>query len=253
MNWYYIDESVTTGDRRQGPFSKEEIIERENRGMITAETLVWHTGRENWEPWKKFREELDQEKANEIIQQTLEALIREKQVQVEKPHYAGFWIRAFAYTIDMCILTILASVTMIILSSTGLLDTEAANAFLALPPEELANGNKLMEIFEIRGMKLFLWLSSAIQFLYFFLFNWRLDATPGKLILKIKIIKADGTRLGAKGSLIRFFCSTLSSFSFIYLYGLAYIVALVDSEKRTFHDWVAKTRVVYKANKKSEK
>lgn len=246
MNWYYIDESITSGDRRKGPFSKEEIIDWENRGVINDKTLVWHTGLEDWKPWKKFKEELDREKANEIIQQTLDAIIKEKKLEQAKPRYAGFWIRTLAYTIDVFFLTILASIVMIVLQGTGLLDTEAANAFLALPPEELAQEDKLLEIFQIPGMMLFLWITSAVQFLYFFIFNWRFDATPGKIILKLKIIKADGSRLGAKGSLLRFFCGTLSSFSFIYLYGLAYIVALVDSEKRTFHDWVAKTRVIYK-------
>ncbi|MBQ5610428.1 MAG: RDD family protein [Fibrobacteraceae bacterium] len=250
MNWYYIDESITSDDRRQGPFSKEDILELAERKIITAETLIWHTGLADWKLWKELKLEIEKEQANVIIQQTLEALIQEKKLQVKQNQFAGFWIRAFAYSIDICILTIIACITMILLHYSGLLDTAAISAFFSLSPEELQDNDKLLELFQARGMQLFLWLTSITQFLYFFLCNWKFDATPGKLLLKIKIIRADGTRLGLTGSLLRFFCASLSSFSFVYLYGLAYIVALVDPEKRTFHDWVAKTRVVYKNSEK---
>ena len=47
MKWFYIDESITEGDRRQGPFSIDEIRNLAKEGKITSSTLVWHSGEES--------------------------------------------------------------------------------------------------------------------------------------------------------------------------------------------------------------
>ena len=64
MNWYYIDESITSDDRRQGPFSKEDILELVERKIITDETLVWHTGLADWKLWKELKAEIEKESIN---------------------------------------------------------------------------------------------------------------------------------------------------------------------------------------------
>lgn len=251
MNWFYIDESITEGDRRQGPFTTEEILEKSRSGEIKAETLVWHSGMEAWAAWGEQAESKRSEEADALIQKTLEALIREKErAQAEqKRHYAGFWIRALAYIIDSVFIGILAMVLVFALSSLGLLDFEAANKLIEAG-NIFTDPERINQLMEVRGMDLVITASTILQFLYFVLFTWRYAATPGKRLLKIKVIGARGERLGLSGSVIRYLCSVLSSFSFIYFYGLAYVIAAVDPEKRTFHDWLARTRVIYSEQEK---
>ena len=56
MIWYYIDESVTDGERRKGPYNIDEIRDFVKNGTIKEETLVWHSGMESWTPWKDTEE-----------------------------------------------------------------------------------------------------------------------------------------------------------------------------------------------------
>ncbi len=250
MEWYFIDESVTEGDRRKGPFSDEEIKEKAAAGEIKAETLVWHTGEENWRPWKEHEEVLNTEATNEIIQQTLEAIIRDKQLKAElKPRYAGFWIRALAYSIDFVILSFFASLAMYIMNILGIIDVAQANEILGESLENLADMDKVNKFLSVPGVETFVIACSIIQAAYFIIFNWLFSGTPGKIFLKLKIVRKDGEKLGLKGAVIRYVCSFLSSVSLVYFYGLAYIIAMVDPEKRTFHDWLARTRVVFTDNK----
>lgn len=247
MDWYYIDETITSGDRRIGPLSDDEIKGKAKEGVIKAETLVWHSGEENWRAWKEHEKELDAEATNEIIQQTLEAIIKEKERQAAvKPRFAGFWVRALAYAIDMIALSCVASIVMYMMSAFGLIDLATANEIMGNDIENLANADMLTAFMQVRGIEEFIVFCSVMQFVYFVGFTWLYSATPGKILLKLKVVSKDNQKLGLKGAIIRYLCSFISSLSLIYLYGLAYVVAAVDPEKRTFHDWLARTRVVYK-------
>ncbi len=256
MKWFYIDESVTDGDRRQGPHSTEEMREFVLNGKITAQTQVWHYGMESWQTWNAQQEaketikDKNNEEAKILIQQTLEALIKEKEStqKIKVATFAGFWIRSLAYLIDFSILMILTSVIFWLLSNTGVLDADAVNAFFSQDAENIAaltNPDFLMQLTEIRGMEFFILICSVVQFAYFVLFTTFYSATPGKLVLKLKIIRANGQKLGFSGAVIRYFCSMLSSAISVSLYGIAYVIAIVDPEKRTLHDWLAKTRVIH--------
>ena len=74
MKWFYIDTSITDGDRRQGPYSIDEIRDFVNEGKIKDETLVWHTGEANWKAWKDFPEasEPPEPSEEELLKQTIE-------------------------------------------------------------------------------------------------------------------------------------------------------------------------------------
>lgn len=48
MNWYYA-----AGSERKGPLEEGEFFGLVERGMITADTLVWKQGMENWQPYGK--------------------------------------------------------------------------------------------------------------------------------------------------------------------------------------------------------
>jgi uncharacterized RDD family membrane protein YckC len=71
----------------------------------------------------------------------------------------------------------------------------------------------------------------------------RFGATPGKLLLGIKVVRKDGEPLGTG----RAFARPLAEFlSFIICY-VGYLFAFFDRERRALHDHIAGTRVVLRA------
>lgn len=67
-------------------------------------------------------------------------------------------------------------------------------------------------------------------------------ATPGKLLCGLQVVRSDGSRLTYGRATGRFFGRFLSRFTLF----LGYLMAPADPEKRTLHDLVCDTRVVYK-------
>jgi uncharacterized RDD family membrane protein YckC len=67
-------------------------------------------------------------------------------------------------------------------------------------------------------------------------------STPGKLILKIKVIRMDGSPVGYGLATGRYFANILSAL----ILGIGYIMAAFDKVyAQTLHDKICKTRVVY--------
>lgn len=66
-------------------------------------------------------------------------------------------------------------------------------------------------------------------------------ATPGKKILGMKLVKADGKPVNFATILVRFLFSYVSAFCFL----LGYIWTIFDAKKQTWHDKVAGTYVVH--------
>ncbi|MFA5139810.1 MAG: RDD family protein [Elusimicrobiota bacterium] len=80
----------------------------------------------------------------------------------------------------------------------------------------------------------FLWLAYST----FFLVLW--SATPGKKILKLRVVTLDGRALDWKIALVR----TLFTFVSFAIAALGYLWALWEKDRRTWHDLIAGTRVV---------
>ena len=119
MKWFFIDESITDGERRQGPFSIDEIHEFVKIGKIVDETQVWRSGEENWKPWKEFAQQEAMERAkldsdrDELLQNTIKAL--EEAIESDKlkiRRFAGFFTRAFAYLVDNVILGLIGGIAL---------------------------------------------------------------------------------------------------------------------------------------------
>jgi len=76
--------------------------------------------------------------------------------------------------------------------------------------------------------------------LYGGLLVWRFGATPGKMILKIRVVDySTGEKIGADKSFLRAFFSLVSLFML-----LGYAWALWEKDKRTWHDIIAGTKSV---------
>ena len=85
-------------------------------------------------------------------------------------------------------------------------------------------------------------ITIGIELVFTWFFVWRFQGTPGKLLFGLKIVHADGSRLGPVRILFRFFGEMVNRM----LFCLGYLFAAADDQKRTMHDFMADTRVVYK-------
>lgn len=80
----------------------------------------------------------------------------------------------------------------------------------------------------------------VISFLYFVLFNSLLGQTPGKIAMSIRILKADGSKIGVGTAIVRYLIQNLLG---ALTCGLINLVIIFNSENRGVHDQVAGTVV----------
>lgn len=86
---------------------------------------------------------------------------------------------------------------------------------------------------------------------YFVVLEGRFGYTPGKWLLKLRVLKDDGTRIGYVESLLRNLPKLIGSFSLLALDALLMVILFRKDRQRGF-DKIARTIVVHK-NKKEEK
>ena len=258
MKWFFIDESITDGERRQGPYSIEEIRDFVKQGKIIDETLVWHSGMENWISWKEASEKLEkdsfgiQPEQEEILENTIKALEEMIEANKQKKMFAGFLIRALAFITDNFILGIIGGIVLFVLTQAGIYDLDAiqqATGTYLQDPMSAESMNKLMEAPRM-GSLLSIW--SVIQAIYFIVFHAVFSATPGKMLLHIHVETVEGNKLTWGASIARYLCSIITQFTLI-LYGLGYLVVCVDPKRRALHDWIARTFVVFDTPKVKRK
>lgn len=99
------------------------------------------------------------------------------------------------------------------------------------------------EGFELQGKPAFLALGLFVlcSFAYFFLTEWLLGGSPGKLLCGLRVRNVDGSRCGLIGALIRNFLRPVDALMF-YLVGL--VLILTSEKKQRLGDRVGGTIVV---------
>lgn len=134
--------------------------------------------------------------------------------------YGGFWIRFLALLIDVVILgAVFAAVAFVF----GIFLATTRNVGVAL-------GSLGLMYMGAIGL-------SMVYECYFLVNN---GATPGKMVLGLKVITPDGGGITWGRAIGRFFAKGLSG---MILY-IGYIIAGFDLEKRALHDHLAGTRVI---------
>ncbi len=237
MAWYYVD-----GQERVGPVAEADFEGLVAAGQVTATTLVWREGMADWVTYRQALAAqstaggLGQAAAPAVAfcsqcgqRHNLDNLITYEGVQVcaackpaffQRIHegqsplaatdfrYAGFWIRLVAVLLDGLIVQI-----------------------VNLPLRLLAAGDSSIEL-----------LSWPITILYYTVFVGMYGGTPGKLILGLRVVVSDGTKVSYLRAFGRYWAYMLSMLTL----GIGYIIAGFDSQKRALHDHICNTRVVWK-------
>ena len=247
MTWYYL-----IGSQPTGPVEEPEIDRLFNHGTITLGTRVWRQGLQTW---KSFAEAFNRPavtcfKCKRLYSPDLSVRygslslcqdckdiffqqIREGLSPETTGIYGGFWIRAGAYMIDQIALFLVRLPFEI-----------ALRAYVFWETFRLASGNTPRPFWQSQGVLLAYGLYFVFILLlslaYYVFFVGRYGATPGKMALKLRIVRSDLSKVSYLRALGRYFAQGLSG---MLLY-IGYIMAGFDSEKRALHDYLCDTRVI---------
>jgi uncharacterized RDD family membrane protein YckC len=150
--------------------------------------------------------------------------IRPGAATVTAVRYGGFWLRFVAVWIDSIILgTLLTPIQMMLGPVFG---------------PSMAGENSHGASLAFAGL---IWLVfSAVSVTYYTYFLSQKSATPGKMLLGLKVITADGGRISVARAIARYFAHLLSTLTL----GIGYIMAAFDFQKRALHDHICSTRVI---------
>jgi uncharacterized RDD family membrane protein YckC len=146
-------------------------------------------------------------------------------------HYGGFWMRLGARFIDSFVLmTPILILAAVLVPNLLRVRGDASNPALAA----------------------FSLIFSLMLFLAVILYEVLLlryyGATVGKMACGLKVVRSDGRSLGWGVSFGRFFMSNVEGIPYLnlVLMPISGIMTGVDKEKRSLHDRVCDTRVIYK-------
>jgi uncharacterized RDD family membrane protein YckC len=258
MAWYYADNG-----RQVGPIEEPALDELVHAGVVRDDTLVWREGMANWQPHSAVRGSRTAQPLPPVPPAPAAAgnaycsecgrpfppdqllnlgtasvcaqckpiylqRVREGGQAIGARRYAGFWIRFVALIIDGIILGV---VNFIVTIPFGIL---TAGAALSGDPTTLISAG-----LGLLGMRLL--IGAALNLAYSVYFISTRGATPGKMVLNLKVIRSDGSPVSAGRAAGRYFAQVLSGMILF----IGYIIAAFDSEKRALHDHLADTRVIY--------
>ena len=124
--------------------------------------------------------------------------------------YAGFWIRFLAAILDVVIIGI----------PIGLLQLGLAFATGIVSLTYLLELAAIVLVVYMDGVK---------------------GGTPGKLILKLRIVNEQNQIIGVPTAILRYICKILSGI----ILGIGYFMIAFTEKKQGLHDKIAKTYVIY--------
>lgn len=244
-SWFFVKDG-----QRNGPIGRAELDARIAEGAVDTGTLVWRTGMAAWAPAGSVPElglpppvpppplppspvdtgRTDEEAglrawAAERAQERTRKELAEARV-ASGLDYAGFWVRFAARFIDG---VILGGASLLVEQVVAMLWFDGV---VPMPPDDWANWFRMLAI--TAPVNLVIVLAYSVYFIR------RHEATPGKRMLGLRVVRADGSRLGAGRVIGRYFAEQLSGLVFL----AGYVMAAFDEEKRTLHDLMCDTRVV---------
>jgi uncharacterized RDD family membrane protein YckC len=143
--------------------------------------------------------------------------------------YGGFWIRVAAKIVDGIVLAVLQALFLVPMSIFMFKSGSIGPGEQGITAMTAMSG----------GMNI---LSIVIGAAYTSFFIGKFRATPGKMIFKMVVVMPDGGDVSYMRALGRHFAEWISGI----ILGIGYLMAAFDSQKRTLHDRICSTRVVFK-------
>ena len=143
-------------------------------------------------------------------------------VKIDALPKAGFWMRLVATIIDAFIVFVLQF----------LLGSLLALAGFAAAGQQGSAGN-IAILVQLFGF--------ALSFVYYVVFTGHCGQTPGKMALRIKVIRRDGSPLSYGRAAFR---EIPAKFISGIIFGIGYLMVAFDDQKQGLHDRMADTYVI---------
>jgi len=242
MDWYYAQ-----GAERLGPLTEEQFQQAVGAGTVNSATLVWREGMAQWLPYGQVAvggvavaeggvcsqcrrnfptDELVSYEGHVVCAEckpTFLQRIREGVISPVVLRYAGFWIRFVAVFIDGILLQVINLVLTFLFMGT---------IFASRYSQSGATGAFILMTV----------LQYAIIISYETIMVGRYGATLGKMAVGVRVVRADGGRVGYGRAFGRYFAKIVS---YIILL-IGFIIAGFDSQTPALQDYMCDTRVIKK-------
>jgi uncharacterized RDD family membrane protein YckC len=260
MKWYYAE-----GGKQLGPVEESALDDLVRQGVVRDDTLVWREGMAAWQRHAAVRgpspgsaapppsvpvpggdtrycsecgrpfpaSQLTSYGDVSVCGQCQPAY-SQRQSGAGR-HFGGFWMRFLAVIIDAIIIGVVSAIIRIPLGLAGL----GVGAGLGRNPDPNQVLAALPALMSLIGLSFLIQMALSLAYDVYFLTTK--GATPGKMALGLKVTRADGGPISAGLAIGRYFAKILSSLTFC----IGFIIAGFDREKRSLHDHICGTRVIY--------
>ena len=143
-----------------------------------------------------------------------------RQLDIDGLPKAGFWMRVVATLLDGAIVFVMQFVLGFLLATAGFAISSGATE-------------------EVSGMVML--FGYIISFAYYIVFTGYGGQTPGKMALRIKVIRRDGSEIGyGRAAFREVLCKTISGL----ILCIGYLMVAFDDQKQGLHDRMADTYVI---------
>lgn len=252
MAWFYA-----IGDEQRGPVSSEELRRLVAEGVVHADTMV---RREGWDDCRTYGSMLGEEvrpktveiEASELCAMSGRRMPKNQMIQYKgrwvgleyrneffrrirddvvlplEMKFAGFWARVAAKLLDGVILGVISAAVMV-----GLYWLMSPLLKGGTPEEQPLLFFGAAVALQVSGLLV------AVGYAVFFIREF--NATPGKMILGLKVVRQDGSKLSMGRIAGRYLAERISVISLMVGYVM---VAFDEAERRALHDRMADTRVI---------
>ncbi len=249
MRWYY-----GTGGKTRGPVEEAALEALELSGDIEWTTPIWREGMSAWQPLGEIfgrpsvtchecKRTVDKEATvhyrdlricprckNSYFRRLLEGTANE-----EAKAYCGFWIRVCARLLDILFLSVFTVPLSLANEALTLRMFSGAEARGATSIEDLPHLGNYLSLQALLAL-----ISFALALGYETFFVGRFAGTPGKLLLGMRVVRSDFSRVSYWRATVRALGKLLSDLT---LY-IGYLMVVFDPQRRALHDYIADTRVI---------
>ncbi|MEQ8161875.1 MAG: RDD family protein, partial [Smithellaceae bacterium] len=153
--------------------------------------------------------------------------------------FAGFWRRFVAFTVDTIIINIVFSFLGVIVATAFIMGSMSADnlAWIA----EVTDPARVTPITLLIGACYII-----LMIAYFTYFHGIKGRTPGKMLMGLQVVSADGAPLDFGASFLRSVGYLVSSL--LFTFPLGFIWAAFDKKKQAWHDKIAGTVVIIRSS-----
>ncbi len=225
-----VEYKIIGGDGHEySPASLEELRQWCEDGRVASGTPVWRSDEQRWQP-AALRDELKWDLPSPAVPPVMTT---PPQPAAEELRPAGFWPRSAAYVLDTLFMVCLVAMVTYPWAAELTAIRDAALEQVKLPTPDMA--------IIFRFWKASLLVDVPVSFVYFVGFNTLRGATPGKQMLGLRILNADGSRLTFGRAFLRHCGEWITRLTL----GIGFLLVLFTPQKRALHDLLARTQVVF--------